>query len=126
MSARSDTMQRMTIASGKQGWCGMFLCCATLSFALGCGGDDDTPRGRYTEPCSTSVEHPCEEGLECIAGVNQCTQSCATTQECRTNLGSDNAYCQGGTCFELCSPTKPCENGLTCTMAGEMNGTCRP
>jgi hypothetical protein len=116
----------MTNASGMQGWCATFLCGVALALLLlgGCAGDDDTPRGRYTEPCSSAVENPCEDGLSCI--LNQCTQSCATTEECRMNLGSDNAYCQGGTCFELCSPTKPCENGLTCTMAGEMNGTCRP
>jgi hypothetical protein len=97
---------------------------ALMALGAGCASDEESPRGRYTEPCNAQVPDDCEEGLECILG--QCTQGCAMSEECRANLRSDIAICQDGTCFESCTPSSGCDNGLRCTMALSTIGTCRP
>lgn len=85
--------------------------------AAGCGGDDSAPQAQFAEQCDSS----CEEGLECLNRL--CTARCGDVSVCRAF--SDTAICHAGYCYEPCQSTFNCPNGLTCTMVGSTQGTCR-
>ena len=118
----ANTTDRTSYARGA--WLLSFMIAALLALVSACAGDDETPPGLYTEPCDENTT--CAQGLMCLPGINQCTQLCMTSQECRMNLGSPTSICQVGACYEPCSPTSPCSNGLQCRFATTTEGTCRP
>lgn len=95
-----------------------------VPLASACGGDDESPKSRYSEPCTMDVD--CEEALMCNEAIGICTQTCNTPQDCRANLGSQTAVCLGGSCQEPCraGSTFDCGQGTTC-IAGFDGATCR-
>jgi hypothetical protein len=101
--------------------------CAVLFvlFTMACAGDDETPKSRFSEPCTMDLD--CAEGLECKLGLGICSQSCSTMQECRARLGSETAICESGACQEPCTMggyMRCAQYGVDCvtTFAGS---TCR-
>lgn len=92
--------------------------------ASACAGDDETPPGEYSEACDRSTT--CAQGLVCFEAIGICSQSCARTQECVTNIGSPTAICFNGVCQEPCNATQfmPCSNGLDCVQSGG-GSTCQ-
>jgi hypothetical protein len=92
--------------------------------ASACGGDDETPKSLYSEPCTSDPD--CAEALMCNEAIGICTQACQTPMECRMNLGSANAVCVGGSCQQPCTTGSlyDCGQGTQC-IAGFDGATCR-
>jgi hypothetical protein len=95
-----------------------------VPLASACGGDDESPKSLYSEPCTMDAD--CAAALMCNEAIGICTQSCATPQECRNNLGSQTAVCLAGSCQEPCrvGSTSDCGPGTRC-IEDFAGATCR-
>jgi hypothetical protein len=119
-------MQRM--ANTMPGRAGTFIAVSIIALLMplagACGGDDETPKSLYSEPCTSDPD--CAEGLMCNEAIGICTQTCARAQECQANLGSPTAVCVGGSCQEPCrrGSTFDCGPGTQC-IDGIGGATCR-
>jgi len=83
-----------------------------------CSGSDEDVAAQFAEVC----DGDCAEGLMCQNRV--CTLSCTTMTECSPH--SATAICDNGYCFEPCTTSFNCPNGLACTqMQQSTRMTCR-
>ena len=74
-------------------------------------------KGRNGDKCSPS--RPCETGLNCLAGVQKCTDkkigsSCAVRWDCHSDACISSKCVDKGRNGDSCSPARPCETGLNC------------
>lgn len=95
---------------------------ALLLLSIGCAGDDSPPAGQLWELCDQA--NPCAEGLTCLNKF--CAVTCPPNNSAACLQAGAGDTCASGVCFYGCVGTSTCPSGLVCTMAGTIQGTCRP
>ena len=91
-----------------------------ISALLACASDEAAPLGKYGELCD--AVNLCAQPLACVNKF--CTMRCDNPLTCQQS--GAGSTCVGSACYTACRDTYTCPNGLVCTMAGSVMGTCRP
>jgi hypothetical protein len=119
----------LRLGSRKQGLEMMrFVGWASVVMLLGaCSAGSKAAAPQYDEECTMATG--CAMGLTCVMTVGalngQCTLPCTATAQCQAVSTKSVCIVSEGYCYDPCIDKINCTNGLNCTMAASMQGTCR-
>lgn len=100
------------------GWLAVSLSFLVATNLGACSGSEEDVAAQFAEECDNN----CAEGLQCQNRL--CTASCTTMTQCTPF--SATAICDNSYCFEPCTTSFNCPNGLVCTQLQQsMRMTCR-